>query len=235
MVSKLLDEHHKSLVKIGTSNGGWIIPESALTPGAVAICVGAGEDISFDIGLNRKGMHVFTLDPTPRAAKHVRQVLDGARSKASVAINSSSVEYYDFNGFEPRRFKFLEIGLYNTNSVLQFWAPKIPSRVSYSVVNLQKTNEFFEAQCVRLQDLCVANDIDKIEILKLDIEGAEYAVLKDLAAGVIRPRVVCVEFDEGPNLGDHEASQRILHAVREIKQVGYRLLAIEHWNFLFSL
>jgi FkbM family methyltransferase len=180
-------------------------------------------------------MRVFTVDPTPRAARHVRQVLDGAVRGESVPINNSQVEHYDFSGFEPSRLRLLEVGLSDTNSVLRFWAPKDPAHVSHSIVNLQHTGEFFEAQCIRLQDLCAANGVDEIEILKIDVEGAEYAVLKDLTAGQLRPRVVCVEFDEGPILQDKSSLQRISDTVQEMKQVGYRLLKIEHWNFMFCL
>ncbi len=235
ILGRLLDRHHESLFRIRTSYGDWIVPETALIPGGTAVCVGAGEDISFDLCLNKRGMRVFTADPTPRAVKHVRQVLDGALRGKNVPIGNSRAEHYDFDGFDPNRFTFLDVGLSDRSSVLRFWAPKDPSHVSHSIVNLQRTEEYFDAQCVRLQDLCAANGIDRIEILKLSVGGAEYAVLKDLVEGRLRPRVVCVEFDEGPNVQDTESLQRISDAVREMKQAGYRLLKIENWKFLFSL
>jgi FkbM family methyltransferase len=234
-VHQLLDSHSERLLRIGSTYGGWTVPEPALTPGATAICVGAGEDISFDVELNRREMRVFTLDPTPRAAKHVRQVLEGSRKGEKVPINNSPHEHYDLSGFDPGRLTFLEVGLSNSNSVLRFWAPQDPTHVSHSAVNLQNTNDYFEAQCLRLADLCAANAIDEIAILKMDVEGAEYMVLKDIIQSEIRPRVVCVEFDEGPNLHDSDAMERIADVVQHLKQDGYRFLNADHWNFLFAL
>ncbi|HEX4392055.1 MAG TPA: hypothetical protein VH084_11015 [Mycobacterium sp.] len=53
------------LVRLGTDLCGWRLPEFILRPGAVAFCVGAGEDISFDLALRDREMRVVTIDPTP--------------------------------------------------------------------------------------------------------------------------------------------------------------------------
>lgn len=234
-VKGLMDRHSEKLLRIGSTYGGWSVPETAVIPNATAVCVGAGEDISFDVALNRCGMNVFTLDPTPRAATHVRHLLDGSRNGKTVPINNSHHEHYDLSGFDPLRLTFLEVGLSDRNSILRFWAPQNPTHVSHSTVNLQKTNDYFEAQCFRLQDLCAANGIGEIAILKIDVEGAEYAVLKDVVLSGLRPRVVCVEFDEGPNLHEPEAMGRVADTVQQMKRVGYRFLNADHWNFLFAL
>jgi len=235
VLRELLEKSREPLRRVGTSYGGWVVPESSLLAGKTAVCVGAGEDISFDVALNRMGLRVFTVDPTPRAAAHVRQVLAAAASGVPVSIDNSPTEHYDLQGFDAGRFTFLELGLSDKNSTLRFWAPKNAKHVSHSLVNLQHTDKFFEARCVRLQDLCADQGIEAIEILKLDVEGAEYAVLADLLAGQLRPRVVCIEFDEGCNPQDGGYLQRIADAAGQMKQGGYRLVHIDSWNFTFVL
>ena len=235
MVWTLRDSSRQELTRLGTSYGGWTVPATAIAPGRIAICVGAGEDISFDVELNKRGMTVFTMDPTPRAKKHVQQVLDGVGGDSVVAINKSPVEHYDLAGFDPLRFRFLELGLSDQDQVMHFYAPKNPEHVSHSIVNIQHTEDFFEARCVRLQTLCSSFNIVEIEILKLNIEGAEYAVLEDLIGGELRPQVICVDFDEGSIPQDDGYMKRIAGAVQRLRKSGYRLLKVDGWNFSFVL
>lgn len=61
-------------MRLGTDPCGWRLPEFILRPGAVAYCVGAGEDISFDLALHDREMRVVTIDPTPRVLSHVEAV-----------------------------------------------------------------------------------------------------------------------------------------------------------------
>lgn len=234
VIGSQLERMQESLVRIGSEYGGWTVPESVLAPGCTAICVGAGEDITFDVGLNRMGLRVFTVDPTPRAAAHVRDVLDGAATGRSVAVDGSSTACYDFTGFDPSQMRFLELGLSDKNGVMRFWAPKNPDHVSHSIVNLQQTGDSFEVECIRLEDLCTANGIESVDILKLDIEGAEYMVLNDVTSGTIRPRAVCVDFDEGFNHTESGYLYRIADAVRKMRRAGYRLVKVEAWNFVFA-
>ncbi len=235
LVWKLRDPFAQQLTHIGTSYGGWTVPMSAVVPGSIAVCVGAGEDISFDVELNNSGMSVFTLDPTPRAKKHVREVLDGAAEGQVVPIANSPSEHYDLRRFEITRHRFLDFGVSDENKTMRFWESKNPAHVSHSIVNLQHTDRYFDAKCIRLQTLCDECKIELIQILKLDIEGAEYAVLNDLLASHIRPNVICVEFDEGNFPQDRECLRRISDAVKKLKKSGYLLPAVEGWNFLFVL
>src|SRR5690606_25746429 len=62
------DKSHHLHEKLGTRYGGWYVPSDLLNAQSICYCIGAGEDISFDIELiNRFDCHVYTFDPTPRA------------------------------------------------------------------------------------------------------------------------------------------------------------------------
>ena len=43
------------------------------------------------------------------------------------------------------RFHFMPVGLWSEDTVLRFFAPRDPAHVSHSVVNLQRTEDYFEA------------------------------------------------------------------------------------------
>lgn len=192
------------LIRLGTYYGGWWLPESVLRPGALAYCAGAGDDISFDLALHDRGMRVLTIDPTPRAASHVN----------AVAPTSD-------------RFAFVPVGLWDASTELRFYYPRDPDEVNYSVVNLQRTSEYFTAKVNTLRELMDDRGDDHIDVLKLDIEGAEHRVIESFVAGGVRPVVVCVEFDQPT------PTRSVLRSIRLLEQAGYRLVHIELWNYTF--
>jgi FkbM family methyltransferase len=231
---RYLDPDHSELLRFGSDHGGWTIPAWAASTGGLAVCVGAGEDISFDVALNKAGFTVFTLDPTPRAKKHVEAVLRAANGGPAQSINESPTEVYALQGFAKNRFRFAEVGLWNENTTMRFYAPKNPAHVSHSIVNLQRTDEWFEAKCQTLAAFCISHQIEKIDILKLDVEGSEYAVLGNILENGPQPGVLCVEFDELRNPLDGGLMDRIEKIVGAMQQAGYKLRHIENSNTLFT-
>jgi len=218
----LIEIHEPALTRLGTSYGGWTLPISKVRSGSTALCVGAGEDISFDVELNKRGITVVTIDPTPRAKEHVARVLASANGGSRASINNSPVEFYDMQGFDEDRFKFLDVGLWNQNTSMRFFAPRDQNYVSHSIVNLQYTEQYFEAKCMTLRSVCDLLKLDTIDILKLDIEGAEHAVLKNVVEDGPRPSVLCVEFDEVGNPLDGGYMERILDTTQMLKKAGYK-------------
>ena len=194
------------LVRLGTDLGGWWVPEFIVRPGAVAYCVGAGEDISFDLALHDRGMRVVTIDPTPRAAAHVQ-----------AAAPPSD------------RFAFVPVGVWDEPAELKFYYPRDPAVAACSILNLQRTSEFFTAKVDTLRNLMDDLGDNHIDVLKVDIEGAEHRVIESFIADGIRPTVIAVEFDQPVPV------RTVLRSVRLIQQSGYRLVRTEFWNYTFVL
>lgn len=193
------------LRKLGSDYGGWIVPVDRLGPGAVCYCAGAGEDISFDLALARDlGCDVITIDPTPRAVQFVRRAAEGVPG-----------------------LRFVDCGLWDRDETLRFFAPGNPDHVSHSVLNLHGTTEFFEARCRPLADLMREFGHDRVDVLKLDIEGAEYRVLDSVLAAGIDVGVICVEFDEAHHPLDAAAPERIGAAMARLQDAGYVLVAVD--------
>ena len=67
---------------------------------------------------------------------------------------------------------------------------------------------------------------DAIDLLKIDIEGAEYEVLSDLVASRIPVRAICVEFDETNFPQDQHWRDRIAAAVSGLHAAGFDLAAV---------
>ncbi len=75
----------------------------------------------------------------------------------------------------------------------------------------------------------------KIDLLKMDIEGAEYSVLKDMESVNIRPKQLLIEFHHRfPNVGIGETKK----AIRIVKRMGYGLFSVsssgEEYSFIFK-
>jgi len=194
------------LIRLGTPYGGWWVPEEAVQAGAIAYCAGAGEDISLDLELCERGCRVTTFDPTPRAIAHVE-----AHAPAH------------------GHFRFVPVGWWGEEAELRFYAPSDPAWVSHSVVNLHGTRDFFVAAVRPVHLLMKDLGDDHVDLIKMDIEGAEYAVIDSLLEQGPLPGVLCLEFDQP------EPVRKTIRAVRKLQRAGYRLVRIESWNYTFVM
>lgn len=193
------------LKKLGSDYGGWVIPTTLLSHDSICYCVGVGEDITFDLELiARYGCQVFAFDPTPRAMRYME---DQTRN------------IYQFH--------FFALGLWSKDEKCKFFAPRNPNHVSHSIMNLQNTSTFFEAECKRLSSLMNQLGHQSLDLLKMDIEGAEHQVLQSLIEDRVQVRVICVEFDQPCPMS------RILDTTRNLLRFGYSLVNIDSWNYTF--
>ena len=193
------------LIKLGSVYGGWVVPASLLNSASICYCAGVGEDVSFDLALiERFGCDVHAFDPTPRAVRFVQERVN-----------------------EPK-FHFLPVGVWSADETKRFYAPDRADNVSHSILNLRSMGDYFEAPCKSLPTLMRELGHDRIDLLKLDIEGAEYAVLDSLIEHRIQPKILAVEFDQPYPI------RKTLAAARSFMKLGqYDLVSIDLWNFTF--
>jgi len=191
-----------ALLRLGTNYGGWYLPaDSGLNEASVCYLAGAGEDISFDCALaSRFGCHVRIVDPTPKAISHFEGLTSAVEAGLPFPINNSKYTFYGVSPEVISKVRFLPYGLSDNDVELKFYFPKNPNHVSCSTLNLQKTNIWFTAQCHTLASLMAEQGDTHVDLLKMDIEGGEYAVIEHLTATSLLPRLLLIEFDEGIHL-----------------------------------
>jgi FkbM family methyltransferase len=223
------------LTRLGTEYGGWIIPKNTLlTERSVCYLAGAGEDISFDCALvKRFGCVVRIIDPTPRAIKHFELLTEAVHSGRRFPVNNSNFDFYDITSHELKLISFLPIGLADKDGSLEFYLPKNPNHVSCSSVNLQKTEEHFTAQCQRLETIMSNMSDTHLDIVKMDIEGAEYSVISDMVYSKKLPELLLIEFDEVHTPLDSESEMRTKESIDLLLKAGMRCVAIEGCNATF--
>jgi FkbM family methyltransferase len=185
----------------------WIIPKLESSTAYICYCAGVGEDIEFELGLIKQfGATVFAFDPTPRAIHYIQ--------RNSPALST---------------FKFLPVGLWSSDVVLQFFAPENPQHVSHSVFKEGMREAYFDAPCKTLSTLMNELGHTQIDVLKMNIEGAEYEVLKNMMAENIRPMVIALTF---------EGSSAFVDAIRwtsKLRKYGYQFAGLNRWAATFVL
>lgn len=182
---------------LGTTYGGYAVVPAALGPDSVVYSFGVGEDASFDLALiERFGSTVHAFDPTPR-------------SRAWVDAQSW-----------PPQFHFHPLGVAGTDGTLTLHAPPDPTHVSFSPVARKGSAEVVEVPVRTVRSLMAELSHDRIDLLKADIEGAEYEMIADLLAHGPRPGQLLLEFHHHlPTI----PLSRTKQAIAALRAAGYHL------------
>jgi FkbM family methyltransferase len=192
-------EVNVSSLRLGSIYGGWTIcTEVGLGLNSVVFSVGVGEDISFDLSLIQKfGCKVLAFDPTPRS------------------INWLKTQNL------PHQFQFFPWGLSGTDGLASFCAPANARHVSYSSVALKGCT--VQCEVYRLSTLMRKVGHERIDLLKMDIEGSEYTVIEDILTDNVRPRQLLIEFHHGMY---SIACEKTAIALERLNTMGYRIFSI---------
>ncbi len=198
VVGRAVEKTNLPLVRLGTHYGGWtFLPTAELQAGGLAVCCGAGEDVSFDIELVRHyGCKVVVVDPTPRAITHFRDLSAALRRGERYPINRSQVDFYDPTNVDVDKISLTEKAIWNESAALRFYVPHDSSHVSHSLVNLQKTDSYIEVHGCPLSEILQGSTHAAPVLIKLDIEGAENVVIRSFLSEGFLPQQILVEFDE---------------------------------------
>jgi FkbM family methyltransferase len=175
-----------------------------ITPDWRCFCLGAGEDVSFEQALFKQyRASVFLIDPTPRAIDYVKRI------QASDPL------------YQSPQFQLLPVGVWSENKTMKFYTPQDPAHVSHSILNMQHTETYFEAECVTPSTLLQRTSSEAMDLLKLNVEGAEYAIIDALFQDRIYPKVICITFDELHTGIDSGANKRLRMLGKKFKDAGY--------------
>ena len=203
-----LDLPHRLEVRLGRTrhlgnlNVDWCICPDGLGPQSVLYSFGVGKEISFDLAMIEQfGLTVHAFDPTPRSIEWLkRQHL-------------------------PARFMFHPYGLGAVDGELKMYAPENAAHVSYSVVPEPGwTSKPIAMPVYRLDTVAKMLGHRKVDVLKMDLEGAEYEVIEDLARSKVEVPQLLVEFHH-----IHKkdiAKQATARAIRQLNELGYHVFYV---------
>jgi FkbM family methyltransferase len=174
--------------------GAWVVPEGVLCKDSVVYSAGVGLDVSFDEALIALyGCDVFAFDPSPAAAEFVA------------------------HRTLPRQFKFFPVGVAGEDGESGF-SPSAKSEGSFWKADSAHAATA-KMSVHRVASLMRQFGHDRIDLLKLDIEGYEYEVIADMLASQIFPRCILVEFHHY-QLRDPGSTKA---SVERLRSAGYDL------------
>lgn len=222
---------------LGTNYGGWCIPINiALNENSIIYSGGVGEDISFDLQLQDKyGCNIVLIDPTKRALKHFNEVNHYYKEKNLKFSGNIQPDYLNnIQNLNPdlNKFTYIDKGLYKEKTKLKFYKQTNYQHVSQSLVKNMFGNDYDEVEVDSIKNIMNEYNHNKIDLLKLDIEGSEIDVLNQMLDDNIYPKYLCVEFDL---LLKHKDPQQLTQKViKRLLQNNYKLLVNHHLNITFE-
>ena len=143
---------------LGSAYGGWVVCPTDLSADSIVYSFGVGVDASFDRAvIENYNTQVFAFDPTPG-------------SIAWVADQKW-----------PLNFKFFPWGLAARDGTRDFHPPGNPDHISHTILDLGcQTRRPIQVEMYQLSTIAKRLGHQKIDVLKMDIEGAEYEVIENI-------------------------------------------------------
>lgn len=158
----------------GSRYGGWALDTRLLGAESVVYSFGIGEDASFDLALiQSRGCLIHGFDPTPKSLEWVR------------------------GNVSDERFRMRPWALGSEDGELELWLPENPEHVSATCARpIGSSRSSFNAECLTLGSVMKRLGHERIDVLKMDIEGAEYGVIENICRDRTIERVgqLLVEF-----------------------------------------
>lgn len=208
----------RGYVRLGTRYGGWWLDRRALGKHPLLIDCGLGRDISFPTAfLARFGGAVVGIDPNPASLAYCQ-----AHQPSGMTIKA--------------RAFWREAG-----QRLSFHLPRPPEQLPKGADgvsgSLLGSHSYAGAETADVLTTSLAEVLREAgraecDVLKLDIEGAEYEVLADLCRSgeLRRARQVLIEFHHHCTQHSLDDTRRIVAAIRAC---GFALAHTEDRNYIF--
>ncbi len=187
---------------MGSTYGGFFVHTPPLRNNATVLSFGVGNDITFDLELMAAtGCQVHTFDPTRGVEKFIESYLK-----------------------EHPQLTFTPIGLSTEKKEAYFYPPENPEHVSCSVIPNMAAKDL--AYTVKMKDLTTIireMGLSKINLLKLDIEGAEYDVIPNILEAPFSIDQILMEIHPDLLASGRKKSQELLE---KFQQSGYLIFGV---------
>ena len=193
----------KSRQTLGTRYAAWTYCPDKVDSDSVIYSFGVGEDISFDLGLiSNYKLEVHAFDPSPRSIKWV--------GKQEIAD----------------AFIFYAYGLAGKDGEITFSEPEEPGAHSLKMNGNSKGGGDQRTHVLPVHSLSTVLETlghKRIDILKMDIEGAEYEVIDDIISAPVPISQVLIEFHHRfKNLGVGKTRE----AISKLNKAGFRIFNV---------
>lgn len=184
----------------GNDYGGFYVADEQLNRDSIVYSFGVGEDISFDRSIKKQySCQIYLFDPTPRSESWLKTQCD----------------FCDYN--------YLKVGLAKKSGEKQFYLPKNNDHVSGSLTNRQGLNQdSISCTFLNLREIMQKLQHNYVDLIKMDIEGEEYEVIRDLLnMGVIFGQIIVEFHDRFESVKDNSK-----YVIMEMRKHGYQCFGV---------
>ena len=190
--------------------GNWWLDPLRLNEKSIVYSCGVGTHIEFDLAVTHLiGCPVHMFDPTPKSWE---------------LMNTRAGH---------RLLRYEPIGVWSEDGTARFWHdrayPQASAVANASITNLFGREEAFDAPVLTIASLLAAHGHDRLDVLKLDVEGAAPAVLLQMLASGVFPDQIAAEI-ELPRCARAMTGfcGEVRELCEELRARGYRLVRLPH-------
>ena len=197
--------------------GNYLIKENLLNSKSIIYSFGIGENLGFEKKIaDTFKCSVYCFDPT------------------SLAKNFMEKEKYN-----KTLIIFQPYGIWNVDGKIKFFYQDENNlnNSGGSITNLFETNKYDLLECFKLSTLMKKNNHNKVDVVKLDIEGASIEVIHDFMNENINPNQIVVEFEysETDEIDESEFkiwSKRLKEIISLMKTKNYKCYNLPRYSHL---
>jgi len=225
-----------NLEKLGTNYGGWIIPKDIkLNNNSIVYSGGVGEDISFDLIISDKyNSKLYLIDPTERSYIHYNEIIKGYNNNNFIFSGDIQRDYLNkIIKLKPNFYNinYVNYGIWDEDTELKFYKPINNKYVSHSIIENMCSKEYINIKTKTIKQIMEMYNHTKIDLLKLDIEGAEIKVINKMLDDNIYPDYLLIEFDLLLKRKDHNnTTQKLVNRLLN----NYTILINDNYNITFK-
>ena len=206
--------------RLGNEGAPWTIRTDLLGSTPQVISAGLSDDVEFeDCFLRHYTGRMLVLDPTP-LSRNVAAELIGNHEEGAVTFVPDALD-----GEEGEQRYLAETDPVSGDPLYFYSEGSVPPRRAGNGESPTYTTVTVGSRTVQ----GLMNDFgwDQLDLLKLDIEGAEYAVIDSVLDSALPVRQIAVEFHhrfKGIGLS------KTLRTVRKLREHGYQRAWVSDWG-----
>lgn len=187
--------------KHGSDYGGWVVAVDFINKSSIVYSIGIGTDVTFDTSMIESyGLKIYGYDPTPGSLDFVR------KSKL------------------PKEFTFFPYGISSQDRKEKFYLPSNPNFISHSKTPSKDKSHYITVEMKKISTVMKVLNHEKIDVLKMDIEGFEYEVIKNVLEENLDIKQILVEFHHG--MYENINTTNTNEIVKLLRDSGYKIFNI---------